>query len=261
MNRSLLAYVRIRGSAWTPLLALGLSCASVTHAAWTGSGEVGAVAARGNTDSNSANAKVDIANEIDRWKHSLLFNELYGSSNDIATNNRWEVRWQTDYKLTEPLFWFGGLRYERDHFGAYAYQQSATTGLGYKLIDNDATKLTVQAGVGIKKSRPQTLVKADDDSDRVLYRIWGDDETRGDVVGGAKFEHALTGNTKILDTLLVEATSDNTFLQNDLALQVSMTDRFALSVGYGIRQNSSPPPDTDRLDTITTLSLVYKLDK
>jgi putative salt-induced outer membrane protein len=238
------------------ILILSSTCA---RSEWTGSGELGAVAARGNTDSNSANAKLDVANEIGRWKHSLLFNELYGSNNSTTSANRWETRWQSDYKITDPLYWFGGLRYERDHFGAYSYQESATTGLGYKLIDNDTTKLSVQGGIGIKKSEPQTLVK--DDSDKVINRISGDEETRGDVVAGLKFEHALTGNTKVLNTFLAEATSSNTFIQNDLALQVAMSDKLALSVGYGLRENTSPPPDSKRIDTITTLSVVYKLNK
>lgn len=245
---------------FVPILAAALLPANPAQAAWSGSGEVGAVAARGNTDSNNANAKIDIANEIERWKHSLLFNELYGSSNSITTNNRWEARWQSDYKLTEPLYWFGGLRYERDHFGAYSYQETATTGLGYKLIDNETTKLSLQGGVGVKKARSQTLIK-EAGSDRVIDRVDGSAETRGDVVAGVKFEHVLTSNTKILDTFLAEATSANTFMQNDLALQVSMSDRLALSVGYGIRQNTSPPPDSERRDTITTLSVVYKLNK
>lgn len=237
-----------------------LTVAAPTYAEWTGSGEIGAVAARGNTDSDSANAKIDVANELERWKHSIYFNQLYGSSNSVTSNNRWETRLQTDYKITEPLYWFGAVRYDRDHFGAYSYQTSLTTGLGYKLIDNDTTKLSVQGGGGIKKARPQTLVQ-EEGSDRVLDRIDGPVETRGDIVAGAKFEHALTGNTKILDTFLAEATSANTFMQNDLALQVSMSDRFALSVAYGIRQNTSPPPDAERRDTITTLSVVYKLNK
>jgi putative salt-induced outer membrane protein len=242
------------------LTATTLLAATTVHAELTGTGELGAVAARGNTDSDSANAKLDVAYEIERWKHALLFNELYGSNNSITSNNRWELRGQTDYKLTERLYWFGGLRYERDHFGAYSYQESATTGLGYKLIDTDTTKFSIQGGAGIKKARPQTLVQ-DDDSDRVIDRIDGPVETRGDVVAGAKFEHALTANTKVLDTFLAEATSANTFMQNDLALQVSMTERLALSVAYGIRQNTSPPPDAERRDTITTLSVVYKLNK
>ena len=233
---------------------LSSACA---HSEWLGSGELGAVSAHGNTESNSVNAKLDVANEIDRWKHSLLLNELYGSNNSTTSANRWEARWQSDYKITEPLYWFGGLRYERDHFGAYSYQESATTGFGYKLIDNDTTKFSVQAGVGIKKSESQTLVK--DDSDKVINRISGDAETRADVVAGFKFEHALTGNTKVLDTFLTEATSDNTFIQNDLSLQVAMSEKLALSVGYGLRENTSPPPDSKRLDTITTLSVVYKI--
>jgi putative salt-induced outer membrane protein len=238
-----------------------IAVAAPARAQWTGSGEIGAVSARGNTDSDSANAKLDVANELEYWKHHVYFSSLYGSNNSVTSNNRWETRLQADYKITEPLYWFGAGRYERDHFGSYSYQASLTTGLGYKLIDNDTTKFTVQGGVGIKKAKPQTLVKDEDDSDRVLYRIDEPSEIRGDIVAGAKFEHALTANTKIIDNFLMEATSANTFMQNDLALQVSMNDRFALSVAYGIRQNTSPPPDSEKRDTITTLSVVYKLNK
>jgi putative salt-induced outer membrane protein len=250
--------IRMRPRRLCILTAIGFTLiGSGAHADWIGAGELGAVAARGNSESDSANAKLDVANEIARWKHSLFLFQLYGSNNSVTSANRWETRWQSDYKITEPLYWFGGLRYERDHFGAFSYQQSATTGLGYKLIDNDTTKLSVQGGVGIKKSEPQTLVK--DASGQVIDRINDEAVTRGDVVAGVKFEHALTGNTKVLNTFLAEATSDNTFMQNDLALQVSMSDKLALSVGYGIRQNTSPPPDAKRADTITTLSVVYKI--
>jgi putative salt-induced outer membrane protein len=250
--------IRVRPLCVCILTAIGFTViSSGSHAEWIGSGELGAVAARGNSESNSANAKLDIASEVERWKHSLYVYQLYGSNDSVTSANRWETRWQSDYKITEPLYWFGGLRYERDHFGAFSYQQSATTGLGYKLIDNDTTKLSVQGGFGIKKSEPQTLVK--DESGEVIDRINDEAVTRADVVAGVKFEHALTGNTKVLDTFLAEATSENTFIQNDLSLQVSMSEKLALSVGFGLRQNSSPPPDSKRTDTVTTLSVVYKI--
>jgi len=44
-----------------------------------------------------------------------------------------------------------------------------------------------------------------------------------------------------------------------VALQVKMTDRLALSAGYKLIDNSSPPPGSGRRDTLTTLGLVYEL--
>lgn len=236
---------------------LWLAMAANAHAEWKGGIEAGVVSARGNTHTDTANGKVDIANELEYWKHALYIAGLYGATDEITSANRWETRWQSDYKITDRWFWFGGVRYERDHFGAFSYQESAATGSGYKFIENDRTKLNGQLGVGVKRSEEQTLVT--DESDRVIDRIEGETATRGLLTLGGNLEHALTPTTKIIDKLLVEVASDNTLMQNDLALQVAINETFSLSVGYGIRQNTSPPPGAERTDTITTLNLVYKL--
>lgn len=225
---------------------------------WKGSGQAGIVSAHGNTNSQSANAKIDAVDDLEFWKHMFAFNFLYGENNQVTSANRWDTAWQSNYKLTQKLYWFGGLRYEDDKYGAFSYQATATTGLGYQFYDTDVTKFSAQLGVGVKRSRPQTLVK--DDSGDVIDRVNGDASNRGVVSGAINFEHALTANTKILDKFLVEAASDNTFMQNNLALQVSMSDRLALSVGYELRENTSPPPEQHRLDSLTTLNLVYKID-
>ncbi len=239
------------------LMAMVMVGANQAFAEWTGAGQLGVVHAHGNTNSSSANAKVDAVNELEVWKHTFGFNALYAENEEITSGKRWDAMWQSDYELTEKTFWFGGLRYEHDDYGAFSYQAAVTTGAGYKFYDTEITKLSAQLGVGFKRSRPQTLIE-DDDSDEVIDRVHGEATNRGVVTGAINFEHVLTPNTKVIDKFLVEAASDNTYLQNTLALQVSMSDRLALSVGYELRQNTSPPPDQQRLDTLTTLNLVYK---
>lgn len=241
-----------------PLLCAPVLLASPAHAQWTGAGEIGAVSARGNTDTDNVNGKIDIAYQADEWKNSFYIAALYGSSDSVTSANRWETRWQADYNLTRKLYSFGGLRYERDHFGAFSYQEAAAAGIGYKFIDTEPTKLSAQIGAGIKRSEEQTLVK--NEADEVIDRIEGDTMTSALVTMGGNFEHALTATTKIVDKLVVEVARDNTFMQNDLALQVAINSRFSLSVGYGVRKNTHPAPDSDAVDTITTLNLVYKLD-
>lgn len=241
------------------VVALSVIGSTQAFADWTGAGQLGIVQAHGNSNSTSANTKIEATNELDMWKHAFGFNAMYSESDQITSGKRWDTAWQSDYKLTEKLFWFGGLRYENDKYGSYAYQATGTTGLGYKFYDTDETKLSAQLGGGYKRSKSQTLVK-DPDSGEVVDRIDGDVSGRGVVSGAVNFEHVLTSNTKVLNKFLVEAASDNTFLQNNLSLQVSMSDRLALSVGYELRENTSPPPDQHRLDTLTTLNLVYKFE-
>lgn len=217
-------------------------------AEWKGKAEAGVVLARGNTETTTANGKLDVANELEKWKHSALLAALYAQSEDSVTDEletsaqRYEARWQSDYKFTPRAFWFGGLRYERDEFSGFDYQASLTTGLGYRFIDTDRTKFYGQAGVGYRQLQDSLTGEKEDE---VVYR------------GDLGFERVLTANTKLTDKLIVEAGSTNTFAGNDLALEVKMSERFGLSLGYGVRYNSDPPTGLESTDTLTTVNLSY----
>lgn len=55
----------------------------------------------------------------------------------------------------------------------------------------------------------------------------------------------------------MEAGSSDTMLRDDLALTVKMSDKLALSVGYGITDNTKPPAPLKKLDTVATVNLVF----
>jgi len=237
------------------LIAFAFLAAVPAHAGWTGKGELGYLMARGNSDTNTGNLKLDLATEGPQWKHAFGMSGLYGQNNDITSAQRWDVRWQSDYKLTERFFVFGAARYEDDAFSGFDYQATLSAGAGYKFIDTDATKLSGTLGLGYRSLRPEILVK--DAAGNVTDRIKGDSASDAIVNAGLDFLRKLTATTQITDKLLVESGSANTFVSNDLALQVSMTDKLALSVGYGIRYNSDPPGGLETTDQLTTINLVY----
>lgn len=235
----------------TAVLALSLlvaAAASPAMAEWKGKAEAGIVFSRGNTETTTANGKLDIANELKQWKHSAYLAALFAESENSLTSEietsaeRYEARWQSDYKFTARAYWFGGLRYERDEFSGFDYQASLTTGVGYRFIDTERTKFYGQTGVGYRQLQDAlTGEKADE----VIYR------------GDLGFERVLTANTKLTDKLIVEAGATNTFAGNDLALEVKMNERFGLSLGYGVRYNSDPPPGLESTDTLMTVNLSY----
>jgi putative salt-induced outer membrane protein len=212
------------------------------QAEWKGKGEAGILVARGNTDTDTVNLKLDVAREVDRWKNAVGFSAIQAANNGDTTAKRYEAHFQSDYKLSDRSFWFGGLRYEDDKFSGFDYQATATTGYGYKFIDSATTKFDGQVGLGYRRLKDATT-----------------GTTTGDAIASGKltFEHVLTATTKIRNLLVVEAGKDNTLAQNDLALQVSMTDKLALAVGVGVRYNSKPPAPKKTTDTIMTLNLVY----
>ena len=230
---------------------------TVAQAKWTGKAELGFLQSGGNTESTSGNAKLDMTHEGAKWVNNFALAGLYSDNGDFSTAERYEARYQADYKINDKLSWFGALRAEQDQFSGFAYQATVSTGPTYKFIDKPTTKLDASLGVGYKKFQEEILVKSD--AGEVLLRIDGEDGD--DVVGtlGVNYEHAFNDITKLTNKLLTEYGSTNTAVQNDLALQVNMTDRFALAVGFGIRYNSDPPPLSESTDTLTTVNLVYNI--
>jgi putative salt-induced outer membrane protein len=223
------------------------------YAQWTAKAEAGAVAARGNTDTDSANAKIDVAREFIEWKHAVSLSAVYASDETGATAQRWEGRGQSDYRFHPKGFWFGSVRYEEDRFSGFEYQSTYGTGLGWRFFDDPVTKLIAQLGLGFKNFRTRDAF-ADDGT-----FIPG--ERQEELIGqfSLDFERELTSTTKLIDKFLVESGANNTFLQNELSVQVKIMESLALAVGYTARYNTKPPENFEELDTLTTLNLVFEL--
>jgi putative salt-induced outer membrane protein len=239
------------------LLALAFAVAPAAQAQWTGKAELGFLSSSGNTEATSANTKLDLVHEGPKWRNTFHAAAQYGENADFSTAERYEASYQADWKITDRMSWFGGIRGEQDRFSGFAYQATLSTGASYKFIDSPTTKLLASLGAGYRRSKLETLVKTD--AGEVIGRIEGDVEDEPVATFSASYEHAFTDTTKITNKLLAESGSDNTAVQNDLALQVSMTDALALAVGYGIRYNSDPPPLSESTDTLITVNLVYNI--
>jgi len=230
LNRQILAGV-----------ALALLAASA-QAEWKGKGEAGIVFARGNTETDTINLKLGMSDEVDRWKHSLEMAALRASSGGVRSADRYMAGWQSNYKLNDRTFAFGGLRYERDLFSGFDYQATASAGVGYKFCDTDKVKLSGQAGAGYR---------------RIKDGVSGATSGNAVFVAGLDYENVLTATTKVVDKFHLESGSDNTLLGNFAGLEVKMSTSLALSVGFDVRQNTKPPAPRKKTDTVSTVNLVY----
>jgi putative salt-induced outer membrane protein len=229
-----------------PQLCIALAlCGAATPALadWTGKGDVGASFATGNSENQAASANLELKNKQDKWQHTLGFAGNYGSDGDGTTAQRWELRGQTQYDLTERAYGFGAARYEDDRFSQYDYQASLAGGLGYKIIDTERTKFWVQGGPGYRYAEIRDTGESEDG---IIFR--------GDI----GFEHQLTDTTKFVDRFLVETGSDNTYMQNDLGLEVTITGALGLRVGYQVRHNTDVQPGIENTDTLPTVGLLYE---
>jgi putative salt-induced outer membrane protein len=247
---------------------------------WSGSGEVGFAASRGNAKSENLNAKIQFKKEDERWKDTFYLTALRSKgevntttvdptttpptvtthSTYQTTANRYETGASAGYKLDERSYIVGALRYENDDFSPFDYQAVVSIGYGYTALKNDTDELSFEIGPGYKRFRPvETREIVGDPPVTIVDHHDSDGEAVGR--GLIAYKHGFTDTTSFVDTLLVEAGSTNTFAQNDAGLQVDMSKKLALKVGYQVRHNSDVAPGIKATDQLITTNLVYNFGK
>jgi putative salt-induced outer membrane protein len=232
----------MKGIASLAAIAFGSLVTTAAAAEWSGKGELGGVLARGNTETETINASLDIANERERWKHKAGGSLLRTVNDGVTAANRWELRAESEYRLTERGFVFGSARYEDDQFTDYEYQATIAAGYGHRFIDTEVTRLDGRIGVGYRQAELSLTGATEDDA----------------ILSGAiNFERKLTGTTLVTNRLLVESGSANTFVQNQLGIEVKINSTLALGLGYAVRHNTDVLPGTEKTDQVLTANLVF----
>ena len=240
---------------------------AAANGGWSGSGEFGFASATGNSRSQNINAKLGLNQENEQWKNSFFIDALRSKSEQTVvdqngntvdqfntTANRYDAGASVGLKLDPRSYIVGAARYEHDDFGSNLWQGIVSLGYGYIALKDERNELSFEVGPGYKRYRPADIDVVTNGSITHVHQ-----PIESEVVGRGlvNYKFKLSENTAFEDTLLVEAGSDNTYLQNDISLAVSMTSKLALKVGFQVRHNSDVLPGTKKTDTLTTTNLVY----
>lgn len=232
-------------------LAVGLCLSNVALAeGWNGQGEAGLVKASGNTDSENINVGLKFSKEGQVWTNEFALAALKASNNSIDSANSLAADYKLKRQLTERSNVFFNLTYLDDDFDGFTEQTGAALGYGFKVIDSEPVAWEIGAGVGYRDTSELFLVDG--------REVEGKDLSGATFVVRSDYRNQFTENTQFIDTFKADIGSDNTFVENEAALVVSMNDKLALKAGLIIRHNTDPAQGFDETDTISSMSLVYK---
>lgn len=228
----------------TTLIALALLAGS-THAVateWQPKAELGVVNTTGNSDTTSVNGKFALNGEDELLTQDYSFTGLRSESEDELSANRYELGAKLARKFGERQYLGAAARYENDDFAAYDYQATLALNYGFWAFDDDTRSLQLEGGPGLRRSQLAESGEAENDA---LLR------------GFVDYQHQFTESTRFYNTLLVEAAQDNSFLQNDIGIAVSINRSLALKAGFQARHNTEVPDDRKRTDTLTSVNIVW----
>ncbi len=211
--------------------------------AWKGEGGLGFTSTSGNTDSESLNASLGIGYEIDKWRHSASLRVIQAETEGETSADSLVFTGRSEWDFGEKSYLFGKLRYEDDEFSGYDYQASLAPGVGSRFIENDQHLLDASIGLGLRKIKNSET---------------GDTEDEGIITGDLIYEYRISETATFKETILIESGDENTYTESDTSLILRVVGNLAAKISYLVKRNSDVPPDTDKTDEITTISLVYE---
>ncbi len=97
-------------------------------------------------------------------------------------------------------------------------------------------------GPGIRRAQP----RGESDDTNLIGRAQG------------RYTRTLSATAQLYNATLLETGTDNTFLQNELGIAVDINESLALKAAYQLRRNSQVIGDKEKLDTLTTINLVWR---
>lgn len=211
---------------------------------WTGEGSAGIVIVSGNSDSETINAGLELGKKVDVWEHTFKLSANSSESDGDKSAESYLAAYNAKYDLDAKSFLWGDLRYLDDKFDSFDGIATIGAGYGYRISNSDELKWNVSAGIGYRDTE---------------FESTGEDISGVAFIGESDFKLQLSETTDFINLTRIEATSDNSYLQNIAGLSVAMSDVLSLKVTYDVRYNTDPAPGDTSTDSITAVSVVYKL--
>jgi putative salt-induced outer membrane protein len=211
--------------------------------AWKSDAEVGGVVTRGNTRTQSINAKLSVLHEREKWRHEGKLETFKASDRTATTAEKYIGSGKTDYKYSARNYAFATVKYENDRFSGYEYQATEAIGYGRRIAKTMTFTLDFEGGVGARQS------KEDD----------GHPRNKGILRFAGNMSWALSPTSVFTEQLTVEYGVDATVTTSITALKAKINDDLAMKLSFTIKNTSETPPAIESTDTQSAVTLVYAL--
>lgn len=226
---------------------------------WSGEGSLSAGMTTGNTETTDIGLGIDVARDINLWKIGLKASADYGETDGDETKNRIFLGTNVDRQLTDKLFGFGQLSYERDEFSGFESRTFIGGGLGYEILGGDVTNWNVRGGPGLKIDE----IEAGLDTSTVPPTVVTPARTEESLGATAEsnFSHLFNENVTFTNDTTVLYADTSTQIGNIAAITASLTNTLSARISFEVRHDTDPVDGFEATDTISRVSLVYGFGK
>lgn len=208
---------------------------------WSGSGEAGGFISSGNTNTKGVALGVTLAKETLKWKHTLRGFVDYQRQNGVTSRERYLAGYEGNYNISPELYALLTLSYERDPFSGFNRRFSQSLGLGYKIINTDSVKLSVEGGPALRQTRYTS----------------GFNDSAFAARGAANLLWNINDGLAFTQSGLLYYDSFNTSTQAISALTAKLSGALSARASFQFNSESNPPAGRKNTDTTSRVTIVY----
>lgn len=230
-----------------------LAMPAMAEDGWTGEGSFSASASTGNTETTNVGLGVKLGYEAGRWLYAVNSSVDYGETDGQETENRFLLGGNVDVQLRDKLFGFAQGSYEADDFSGFESRIFAGVGLGYEIFDSAKTKWKVRGGPGIKIDEVRPVIV------NGAVTVPGETVESFSVIANSDFGFQFNDNVGLSNLTTALYAEESTQLTNTTALTATLTSTLSARMSFDVRHDTNPPDGFEATDTVTKVSLVYKI--
>jgi putative salt-induced outer membrane protein YdiY len=208
------------------------------------SADLGFVTTSGNARITTLNIGEKLIVRRGRFEHRQQFGSVYAQEDGEQTSNLLFANVRSDFALNKHLAVFAYVGFDRNQFAGIARRFEEALGLSLKLLDNERDQWRVEAGLAMTQQR-STL-----DSVRNFASLRS----------GTTYKHFFSKAAYFLQTVeylpSLEVGEDYR-ITSETALVAPISAHIGMKLGYTVRFDNLPEPNTVKSDRIFTAGLQF----
>lgn len=208
---------------------------------WSGEGQIGAFRSTGNSSNTGITAGLKLERKGIDWRHKLTALADFQRTNGVTTREQFLFAYEPNYQLNDRLFVYALGQYERDRFQGFSSRISASGGIGYRVIDNESTQLSVKAGPAYRKTS----------------FLGGGSTSNIAGLAALDFDWQVADTVKLTQDASAFIQSGNSTYISTTGLEAGLGGSLSARIAYAVEHDTNPPVGAVKTDTLTRFTLIY----
>lgn len=214
---------------------------------WTKRFEIGGRFLDGNSNQDFVNLGGKFEREMGDWEGQIDFNGQWGQTDGDVNTNRWNANITYDYSKSGNWILFVTAKNEYDEFENLDYRGTYSSGIGYRVFNEDDRRLIVRIGPAATRELFRDPMKT-----RTTFDTFGEVEMDWRLMDRTMLESKTTIHPSIEDLEVLRIVSNQ-----GVYFQLDNDDQWKLKLGVRLEYNGKPNNNRDPADITSSIQLVY----